>query len=146
MAPSNAQLVLQRVQAWNATHTARQRLDPSSVLAVAGQEGLSGGIGDQGTSFGPWQLHIGGALPSGIPRGQEQAWAWSPAGIDYALSRIASVAGGQRGAQAVQSIVSQFERPADPSGEISRSLASLGLPASTAAGYATQSGGSAPAA
>src|SRR5215471_11127055 len=94
-------------------------LDPRAVLAVAGQEGLAGGIGDQGTSFGPFQLHYGGAYPGSAPRGspqQSHAWAWSPQGLDYALGRIAQVAGGQRGEQAVRSIVSQFERPADPAG------------------------------
>lgn len=122
MPPSNAQIVLSRIQAWNQTHP-RAPLDANAVLAVARQEGLGGGIGDQGTSFGPWQLHVGGAFPSGVVgRGQEQAWAWSPAGIDYALRHIASVAGGQRGAQAVQSIVTRFERPADPASEVSRAL------------------------
>jgi cell wall-associated NlpC family hydrolase len=145
--PANAQLILSRIQAWNA-HNPHARLDPNAVLAVSAQEGLGGGVGDQGTSFGPFQLHIGGAFPSGVTsKGQEQAWAWSPAGIDYALRHIASVAGGQSGARAVQAIVQRFERPANPSGEASRALASLGLPVSSAAGYAPQgrSGGGAAA-
>src|ERR1035437_6292292 len=100
--PSNAQLVLSRIQAWNKANP-KAALDPQAVLAVASSEGLGGGIGDQGTSFGPWQLHIGGAFPSGVvSHGNEQAWAWSPAGIDYALRHIASVAGGQAGGEAVQ--------------------------------------------
>lgn len=101
-------------------------LDPNAVLAVARQEGLSGRVGDNGTSFGPWQLHRGGALPGNIPLGQAQAWATSPAGINYALDRIASVARGLHGAQAVSAIVSRFERPANPAGEIARANASLG--------------------
>lgn len=117
-------------------------LDPKAVLAVAAQEGLGGGIGDQGTSFGPFQLHIGGAFPTGVaPRGQEQQWAWSQAGLDYALRHIASVAGGLHGAQAIQSIVSRFERPANPSGEIARALAAYGLPPGSAAQYQTGGGG-----
>lgn len=140
MPPSNAQLVAARIQAWNAAHP-RARLDTRAVLAVAAQEGLGGGIGDRGTSFGPFQLHRGGALPASIPLSAGQAWAWSPAGIDYALSRIASVAGGQSGGQAVANIVHRFERPANPGGETSRALASLGLPVSAASGY--QTGGSA---
>lgn len=97
-------------------------LDPRAVLAVAAQEGLGGGVGDQGSSYGPFQLHRGGALPSG--RGQQ--WAESPAGIDYALSRIASVARGQHGQQAISSIVSRFERPADPRSEIQGAISAYG--------------------
>lgn len=102
-------------------------LDPEAPLAVAAQEGLGGGIGDQGTSFGPWQLHAGGALPAAVYQGPysdaTQAWAWSPEGIDYALSRMASVgAAGQSGAQAISTIVSKFERPADIPGETARAI------------------------
>lgn len=91
-------------------------LDPQAVLAVAHMEGLGGGVGDNGTSFGPFQLHLGGAMPRGVAN--PQAWANSPAGLDYALQRIAGVARGQKGAQAISSIVSRFERPANPAGEI----------------------------
>lgn len=104
-------------------------IDRNAELAVAGQEGLSGRVGDNGTSFGPNQLHAGGALPSWVwQRGPAfaQQWAWSPEGIDYALSHVARVAGGKKGAAAVQAIVGQFERPADPAGEISRALAHYG--------------------
>src|SRR5438552_159350 len=107
----------------------RRALDPNAVLAVFKQEGLGGGIGDYGTSFGPAQLHIGGALPRAIgargPRFAQQC-AWSPAGLDYALNQIAGVARGQRGRAAVQSIVSRFERPADPSREIAGALGAYG--------------------
>lgn len=91
-------------------------LDPLAVLAVANAEGLGGGVGDNGTSFGPFQLHVGGALP----RGKTQAWAESPAGIDYALRQIARVARGLTARQAIEMIVRRFERPADPEGEIAR--------------------------
>jgi hypothetical protein len=103
-------------------------LDPRAVLAVAKQEGLGGGIGDHGTSFGPFQLHYGGAYPSGAPRGAaaSQEWAWSPQGVAYALGQMKGVAGGQRGAQAVKSIVTRFERPADPASEVRGALASFG--------------------
>lgn len=111
--PSLASLVTQELRKF-------PQLDPKAVLAVASQEGLGGGIGDQGTSFGPWQLHQGGAYPSSAPQApaQAQQWATSPAGIDYALSRINSVAGGMKGGQAVANIVSRFERPANPGHEI----------------------------
>jgi cell wall-associated NlpC family hydrolase len=101
-------------------------LDPRAVIAVARQEGLGGGVGDHGTSFGPFQLHEGGALPSGIPLNRAQAWAESPAGINYALSRIKGVAGGLHGSQAVQAIVSRFERPANIAGEVAGAMRDYG--------------------
>jgi len=106
-----------------------RQLDPRAVLAVAGQEGLGGGIGDNNTSFGPFQLHYGGAYPSHAPRGSaaaSQAWAQSPAGINYALDQIAGVACGMSGREAVYNIVHRFERPADPTGEAARAWASYG--------------------
>lgn len=145
---SNAQLVARRIAAWNASHP-KQQLDAQAVLAVARMEGLGGGVGDQGTSFGPFQLHQGGALPKNISLKQGQAWAWSQEGIDYALSRIASVAGGQRGATAVANIVSRFERPANIPREIAGALRNLGLPPTSVAGWESTTraaGGGAPAA
>src|SRR5262252_924522 len=100
-------------------------------MAVSAQEGLGGGIGDYGTSFGPFQLHWGGAYPSFAPQGNPQAaqaWAWSPTGIDYALGQIQQVAGGLRGPAAVTNIVSRFERPANIPGEISGALRAYGAP------------------
>lgn len=58
----------------------------------------------------------------------------SPAGIGYALDRIAQVARGQTGAQAVNSIVTRFERPANPAGEIAGALAAYGSTGSGGAG------------
>jgi hypothetical protein len=111
-------------------------LDPQAVLAVAKQEGLGGGIGDNGTSFGPFQLHYGGAYPSWAPQGQQasQQWAWSPEGIKYALNQIAPVARGLKGQQAISNIVTRFERPADPSSEIAKAVGAYGqsLPAAAA--------------
>ena len=117
-------------------------LDPRAVLAVAGQEGLGGGIGDQGTSFGPFQLHYGGAYPSSAPQGAaaSQAWAWSPEGINYALGQM-SFARGMTGRQAVRNIVSRFERPADPGSEIQGALASYGHVDGGSAGIPTGVGG-----
>jgi len=107
-------------------------LDPQAVLAVARVEGLGGGIGDHGTSFGPFQLHIGGALPRGIANPHQ--WARSQAGIDYALDRIASVARGKRGRAAVNAIVRRFERPARPDAEVARALGLYGGALPAAAG------------
>ena len=106
----------QNIAQYIAARSAAMGLDPNAVLAVAHMEGLGGGVGDNGTSFGPFQLHLGGAMPRGVANPQQ--WANSPAGIDYALQRIAGVARGQKGAQAISSIVSRFERPANPAGEI----------------------------
>jgi murein DD-endopeptidase MepM/ murein hydrolase activator NlpD len=114
----------------------RRGLDPRAVLAVASQEGLSGGIGDQGTSFGPFQLHYGGAFPTSAPRDSpevSQAWASSPAGVNYALDAIAKVAHGLSGQAAVGAIVNQFERPADPTSEIAGANRAYGGPVSSGA-------------
>ena len=116
-------------------------LDPNAVLAVAGQEGLSGAIGDQGTSFGPFQLHWGGAMPSRFVGNQQasNAWAWSQPGIDYALSQM-NAARGLQGQAAVSSIVRNFERPADPSGEAARAWAAYGKQGATPSVPLPQSG------
>jgi len=41
---------------------ARYGVDPDTAIAVAKSEGLGGYIGDGGTSFGAYQLHMGGGL------------------------------------------------------------------------------------
>lgn len=114
---------------------ARQRgLDPRAVLAIASVEGgFNGSIGDHGTSFGPFQMHEGGALPRGISNPQQ--WANSRAGIGYALDHINTVAHGLRGQAAVSAISSRFERPANVPGEISKAMSR----------YGSAGGGSAPA-
>lgn len=110
---------------------AQNGLDPQAVLAVATAEGgFSGAVGDKGTSFGPFQLHRGGALP----KGQGYGFAQSKSGIDYALKQMAKSATGLKGMDAVRAIVKNFERPADGgAGDIRRAsayLASLGVAAS----------------
>lgn len=105
-------------------------LDPKAVMSIAAHEGLSGGIGDNGTSFGPFQLHWGGAYPSFAPSESSQAanaWAWSPQGIDYALNRISSVAGGLHGLPAISAISRRFERPANPAAEIADAARHYGI-------------------
>lgn len=98
-------------------------VDPRAALAIASVEGgFHGAVGDNGTSFGPFQLHEGGALPSG--RGN--AWANSPAGIDYAMRHIASVAHGLHGQSAVAAISRGFERPQNPSAEIAKAMGRYG--------------------
>lgn len=97
----------------------RRGLDPDAVLAVATVEGGFGGaVGDSGSSYGPFQLHVGGALPAG----RSNAWARSNAGISYALNKIASVAKGLTGKDAISAIVTKFERPAAPQAEIDKAV------------------------
>lgn len=92
-------------------------VDPFVALAVIPHEGgLPGKTGDQGTSFGPWQLHVGGELPPNIK--DPANWANSAAGIDYALGRIGKVTAGRQGTNAIEALVRGFERPADPAKEI----------------------------
>lgn len=112
-------------------------LDPQAVLSVATVEGgFSGAVGDSGTSFGPFQLHIGGALPAG----KGKAWAQSKAGVKYALQQIAKVAKGLTGKQAVTAIVRNFERPAAPDAEIARAMGVYGSSRSSDKGPTTASG------
>lgn len=110
-------------------HTAQQAgINPNIPLAVAPHEGgFQGAVGDNGTSFGPFQLHIGGALPAAVAaRGTAYAkqWANSAAGIQYAVQHIASVVGNTQGPGAVKLAVTNFERPAAQyvAGEVSKAL------------------------
>lgn len=101
----------------------KYRVDPQAALAIASVEGGFGGsVGDNGTSFGPFQLHEGGALP----HGRSAQWANSRAGIDYAMRHIASVAQGLHGRQAVSAISSRFERPANVPAEIAKAMGRYG--------------------
>lgn len=102
----------------------RRKLDPLAVLSVANVEGgFSGAVGDSGSSFGPFQLHIGGALPSSVAtQGADYAktWANTPEGLSYALDRIGAIAAGQKGISAIAAIVNLFERPTAPGPEVQR--------------------------
>jgi hypothetical protein len=102
-------------------------IDPQAALAVAqGEGGIRwGAVGDNGTSHGPFQLRVGGANPYKGARAKQ--FANSPAGIDYALRKMAeSGAKGLMGAQAVDAIVRRFERPADPDISVANAVARLG--------------------
>jgi Sec-independent protein translocase protein TatA len=98
-----------------------RNLDPAAVISVAIQEGgFHGAIGDNGTSFGPFQLHVNGALPPSVASqgaAYSQRWANSTVGIDYALNQIQQVAAGHKGGDAIARIVYSFERPHDPGSE-----------------------------
>jgi hypothetical protein len=101
----------------------RHNMDWEPAAAVAYTEGAGGEIGDGGTSYGPWQLHIGGALPRRWARlgkysTKTQYWAWSQAGIEYAVSAMARAgAAGKHGDAAIHAIVYNFERPKDKARE-----------------------------
>lgn len=98
-------------------------LDPQAAWAISTHEGLSGRAGDNNTSFGPFQLHRGGALPHG--RGRK--WAESRAGVDYALRAMANAgARGLRGRAAIATISKNFEKPSDVPAEIRDALAHYG--------------------
>lgn len=99
-------------------------VDPLAAIADAIHEGANGGIGDNGTSYGPFQLHIGGALPApynqrGPNNPTTNAWAWSTNGIRYAVRQMATGSPSARGLRshaAIAAIVNGFERPADRKG------------------------------
>lgn len=98
-------------------------VDPAAVRAVASVEGglQWGAVGDQGSSFGPFQLHRGGALGN-----RTSQWANSPAGLDYAIRSMAGSARGKQGRAAVAAIVTNFERPANIPAEIAKASSRLG--------------------
>lgn len=98
----------------------RYNLDPYAMMAIASHEsGMRwGAVGDSGSSFGPFQLHKGGALPR-AHYGDANAWANSLAGVMYAARQMAaSGAAGLRGRAAIEAISRRFERPANPGAEI----------------------------
>ncbi|MEB3214489.1 MAG: NlpC/P60 family protein, partial [Leptolyngbyaceae bacterium] len=70
---------------------------------------------DNGLSYGPFQLYTHGALP----KGKNAAWANSPAGVDYAIRKMAEAgAAGLTGQEAIDAIVRKFERPANPDASV----------------------------
>lgn len=137
--PSEQQLITQLARKYG--------VDPRAALAIASVEGgFHGSVGDSGTSFGPFQLHEGGALP----RGRNSQWANSYAGINYAMQHIASVARGLHGRRAVAAISSRFERPANVPAEIAKAMSRYGgvsggggIPVASSGAYGASSGGNA---
>jgi murein DD-endopeptidase MepM/ murein hydrolase activator NlpD len=102
------------------TWARRRNLDPRAVLGVMYRE--SGGnpraVGDKGTSFGLFQLHIGGALGKMSPRDALNARK----NAELATRLMAKSAAGLRGEAAIRAIVTQFERPANTEAEIQAAL------------------------
>lgn len=108
----------------------RQHVDPNAAMSVFSVEGASGGIGDGGHAFGPGQFNNAGGVWTGRYAGmspqQLNQLAWSQQGLQELAQRVGKVAAGTKGADAVQRIVTQFERPADPKGEVAKALSRLG--------------------
>lgn len=124
----------------------RQRgVDVKAADAVFSREGLSGGIGDGGHAFGPGQFNDAGGVWTGRYPGmsaqQKNSLAWAPAGLQDLAAHVASVAGGLHGESAIRNIVSRFERPANPSGEIAGALGAYGLPTGGGTGFQLPAGG-----
>lgn len=120
------------------TQAIKRGLDPAAVLAVASQEGLSGGVGDNGHAFGPFQENDAGGVLTNRP-GNHRAFAESRAGIDFALDSMVPHARGLKGQQAIDAIVRQFERPANPDKEVAGAVGAykqFGEPGSLAPGGA----------
>jgi cell wall-associated NlpC family hydrolase len=116
------QLVQQYLQIAN-KYAKQYNLDPYAMLAVANAEsGLDpNNIGDNGSSFGYHQLHIGGALGNITPQ-QGRQYLNPEQNIATAARLMAKSASGKRGQAAVDAIVRNFERPADPNSEVARAM------------------------
>lgn len=113
---------MDRWNQWIYADAPKYGIDPDAAAAISNSTEWPGrsGAGDSGTSFGPFQLHVGGALP----RGRGRKWAESRAGVNYALRQMAAHgARGLRGPAAIQAISANFERPADVPHEVSQSTA-----------------------
>jgi hypothetical protein len=108
-------------------HAARQYgiRDWRALAAVANAEsGLDpGSIGDSGSSFGLFQLHQGGALGN-MSTSQARQYLDAYRNASFAARQIRAL-GVQHltGHDLISAIVSRFERPANPSGEIARAYA-----------------------
>jgi hypothetical protein len=68
-------------------------IDPNVAVAVANSEGLNTYVGDQGSSFGPYQLHYGGGLGDSFTKStgldaRDQSTVRQQ--IDYALDNAAT--------------------------------------------------------
>lgn len=98
----------------------RLHLDAAAALSVAAVEGgFRGSVSDGGTSFGPWCLHRGGALPSYIRH--PRRWCNTRSGVKYVLRALRKATGKTHGSRAVSRIV-RWERCGNPSLEIRRAL------------------------
>lgn len=108
--------------------------DAQAVMGIASNEGMSGKVGDQGHAFGPFQLNNAGGVLTGMFPGateaQLNAWAWSKAGIAWAIAHAGSSKGaagkGLTGKAAVDAWTKNFERPKNPSADLAAGYAAVG--------------------
>lgn len=123
-----------------------------AVLAYALEEGglKWGATGDNGTSFGPFQAHIGGANPY-RDRTQASSWANSRKGLIQMMGMMSRTsAKGKKGRDAVKAIELEFGRGANPAETVRRAYSFLpqaqkvfgGLPAPLGVAPSRSSGGS----
>lgn len=112
-APSSVAAIIQAAS--------RYGVDPAAMIAIAMHEsGLrANAVGDNGSSFGLFQLHQGGALGGMSPKAALDA-------LTNALVAAKALAGlggrGLTGSAAVSLLSRGFERPADPAGEIADAM------------------------
>jgi cell wall-associated NlpC family hydrolase len=82
-------------------------------------------MGDNGTSYGLFQLHTGGALGN-MSAAQARRYLDPHLNTNFALDHLQGILhNGMSTSQAVDAISRRFERPANPSGEIADALAWL---------------------
>lgn len=108
----------------------RLGLDDRAVEIVAGGEGglKWGAVGDGGYAHGPFQQNAAGGVLTNRwktnGRANAIAYANSEAGMVEAMRAMANAgARGQTGLQAVSTIISKYERPADIPGSIQKARA-----------------------
>jgi hypothetical protein len=95
-------------------------LDPAAVIAYMMEEssGRWDAVGDHGTSFGPFQMHRGGALGS-----HSAGWAMSPAGLIGGMKMMAATPiRGQQGTDALWAIYVNFGKGTDNHAAYQRAL------------------------
>ena len=105
-------------------YSAQYGLDPAAVLAYAMTQGTIGSVGDNGTSFGPFQAHIGGAAGNRSPA-DAAAWANSEQGLAQMMSMMSRAgARGRKGPDAAAYIVGpSFGRGANPARDMANARA-----------------------
>jgi hypothetical protein len=101
-------------------------LDPAAVIAYALTQGGTswGAVGDNGSSFGPFQMHIGGAAGNRSPA-EAASWANSPQGLVDGMNMMAHAgATGKSGPEAAAFIVGpSFGRGANPTSDMAKARA-----------------------
>jgi murein DD-endopeptidase MepM/ murein hydrolase activator NlpD len=106
----------------------KYNLDWRALASVANAEsGLNpSNVGDNGTSFGLFQLHQGGALGN-MPTSRARRYLDARTNAEFAARQMSGMGlGGLRGRSAVDAMVRRFERPANPGAEVTRAMGFYG--------------------